>query len=1609
MRSARVLLAAAAGLLASGPAAPPQDDQVYVDEIKQDFLEKIRRCEENKDWKGLFDHYAHALKRYASRVVKLDKDRWTGVGEYLLERFSKLPRAAFDHYRLEHDGHARVEFDRALGEGSRRGREKAVEEFFFSSYTDENLDLLARECVEEGRPNEAIHYWNRLLRYYPDSEIPREVTAARLAHACLIAGNEAALADLRRHVGAAKVRGRIVVGGRETELSDFLDSARVPAPPPVARPARVPFARGADEPHFENPVGVRNEIRRWTYDFAADRGEPVGEAPPAPAPNPRGVIIRRPGYAQPPQTNEFPFFPAHARIGGRDYVLATDGTRVVAFDPGRVTGTSTTAGIYWKYPGPGAIARPNVRAGMAEYVLYKPYIGVTVDGEYAYAAMYSATRMREVNPQIPDLFEGATALKCFHIPTGKLVWDTDQGPIADLFKADKQFDYHERNFSYSSPVLVRGGRVYAGICTSPMGEQESRVLCLDQKTGRPLWCTLLASILSGGGRNPFGTDWRTVVYQTLLAEQGGAIYVNTNLGVMASLNGVTGSVQWLTGYRRSVVRAQHGMMQPTFIRPANWPVLWKGRVLILPQDADSLLAFDLLGGQPIVLPEEVKSREDFQWKLMSHLLGVVDDWLVVGGGRNSHVVRLQDFQAYPLASSDAQRTGRGVIAGDLIYLPVLNSSNNIGALAVYDVATFKNLDQVPWKEDREFGNLLVAGSSLVVSAARLTVYSDAATLRREFVHRLRQSPPHPEALLEYGEAMRANLRLEDAAESYLGFIRAAEGDPRHDARVRQVKTDLHHIFLRRGDEAAERDDLALALEHYAMARKFAHDAKSGAEATRKLAETSEKLRRWKEAVGFWQELIEKGRDEYHRDREKVSKLWQHARNRIDEIVKEAPEAYEEVEKRAAETLRAARDRGVDALKDVMDRFPNSKTARDAWQRIFDTLLKEGKLDKLRALYDELEERFRVNLNFDATRKLLDLLEKLKDLKRLEFEMGRFGERFGAEQIGQEAVRDYVERRLRELERPPAPAPAAGPLRKLGEMEAGQAAPDPQGVEAGAVPLRPLGVEPPEFARELELFARGSSVELWDLKGHRRLWACPRPGGYLGVVFMDAGADDAGPAIQSVRAGSPAERAGLARGDVLVSLDGAPVRADTLSDRLAALAPGATVALAYRRGGREAVARVELGAWPPDLRPALVGASFTRDYALAVAWEDAVASIDLATGGVQWTFRAVRDRFHLRAFHATDGRLYVYEARRPDRDRDVLRTHSPQATQERLVFRPEDAHERLLCLDDFTGELAWGRAFDLDPGAPAAPTQVHFHGKYLGEHVVLLQSVPRASQDNWALLVLSARDGEGGRYALPGRLLAWTFEPAGGVFYYVTMGSDASQRTLQSLSTDPANKEWKRVDFPALNVKYMPPAHQACTLAANREYVCLVVPPASPAQPDYRIWVFHAATGKEFRSIPLLEGRTLPALAHVPGRVLPSAVLGPDGLLYVYNVPRDRGAAAGPGRGYLTAFRLGAKEGADETAWDAVAPALGPNAAWWCLPEPRHFAVLSAQRASAPGAAGEGAMALVYDRASEGYIQMVLTDLAPPTDLSGQPANPLAWWRGRLYVSARTGLQIYGAE
>jgi len=96
---------------------------------------------------------------------------------------------------------------------------------------------------------------------------------------------------------------------------------------------------------------------------------------------------------------------------------------------------------------------------------------------------------------------------------------------------------------------------------------------------------------------------------------------------------------------------------------------------------------------------------------------------------------------------------------------------------------------------------------------------------------------------------------------------------------------------------------------------------------------------------------------------------------------------------------------------------------------------------------------------------------------------------------------------------------------------------------------------------------------------------PLDHGWLGVSSSSPDDGSAGAQISEVNAGSPAEKAGLEAGDVVVAVDDGTVKSpQDLSARVVGRSPGDKVKLKVRRGGGEQVVEATLGTRPSATTP-----------------------------------------------------------------------------------------------------------------------------------------------------------------------------------------------------------------------------------------------------------------------------------------------------------------------------------------------------------------------------------------------------------------------------------------
>jgi hypothetical protein len=213
--------------------------------------------------------------------------------------------------------------------------------------------------------------------------------------------------------------------------------------------------------------------------------------------------------------------------------------------------------------------------------------------------------------------------------TGRRLWKTE-----DLRSVRRTDPFGPNQIpveiSYSSPPIVRGSRVYAG-GWKQKGYINSVVRALDLRTGKTIWETAVGS--SQMEQTMFGELAREP-FASFLIEEGGVLYYQSNLGVIAALDARSGSVLWATTY--DFMRPEPTLRRTPILRDLVWgtnsPLLLDHLLIVTPRDSQLLLAIDTgRGPDGASRAGEVLWYHDNSHETLRDFLGHHEGWLYFTG------------------------------------------------------------------------------------------------------------------------------------------------------------------------------------------------------------------------------------------------------------------------------------------------------------------------------------------------------------------------------------------------------------------------------------------------------------------------------------------------------------------------------------------------------------------------------------------------------------------------------------------------------------------------------------------------------------------------------------------------------------------------------------------------------------------------------------------------------------------------------------------------------------------------------------------------------------------------------------------------------------------
>lgn len=529
-------------------------------------------------------------------VVEASPGYFISLAEHCHTLIAGLPPEALARYRAAVDPQARRLYEQGVQRRDAALLARVVDESFCSTWGDDALLALGEMALERGDTAGARRCWRRVhpllsdpggrplawalngvdlaehgdtvLRrleatprvggwlVYPDSDLPIADLLTRMAVAAIIAGDPATARREIAWLRTVSPGAEGLLAGRRAPLADAL------------RSLLDAEADGGALPSAEKTGPLIGRL--WPHPRPLDRRQAVRLMP-----DPFGRLRRQPIDVDdsPPTVT--------AAAWGRSVVLR-DGDDIVAVDLLTGLPAVTRRGSLYRASRGNAEVGPRAAVGWPANALRRNGLGggpmtaadaatepVTVVGDRLFA--------RVVGEPV-----GAAASPGSRIRVIGRDLARQNLAVLELKPPDEPW-------SFGGPPVVVGDRLYIAVVAADVRPRVG-VACYSSVSGRAVWQTPIASGQPPSGADDGGPPAYAVV------PGGDAIYLNTNLGVVAALEAFDGAVRWVSRYRQTV-NAEAGGRATADTAPRC--AVLGDRLYAAPRDADHSFAFDTATGRPL--------------------------------------------------------------------------------------------------------------------------------------------------------------------------------------------------------------------------------------------------------------------------------------------------------------------------------------------------------------------------------------------------------------------------------------------------------------------------------------------------------------------------------------------------------------------------------------------------------------------------------------------------------------------------------------------------------------------------------------------------------------------------------------------------------------------------------------------------------------------------------------------------------------------------------------------------------------------------------------------------------------------------------------------------
>lgn len=549
---------------------PPASSEV------KEALDDFERFQRRGAWERALKSLYSIPEDQARRFVDGSNGFIVPVARKRRDVLAGLPTDGQAAYRLLYDDEAKKLLEQADGPSERATLERINSAYFLTSVGDNAADRLGDLDFEMGRFDRAADCWLAILREHPDTDLSPALISIKAALALTRAGRSAEVAPLRRELADRYAGEKVAIGGQTATVEEHLsrllgDQGTAKGPAIVERAKTVGLEKGPD---LTRPVPAA-----WQFRFA--ESIVAGMAPP-----------ERLQWDSNPLSGAVP---AVAIVGSSLYANFLGHDLALNLDNGK---------LIWRS---GSFHNIEVPAAQNQTRMIDPA---------RFAIVASPSHVWSVSRDIKDPNQMAPFhLICRRADRGDPVWKSTDLP-----------DYAQLDLI--GPPILAGGSLFV-VARTLMNQRQAPaqeyVLAIRPVDGKVRWKTEIGTQRPDQPYYYYGM--RDTSPLPRLLEQAGAVYLDTQIGVLARLDAESGDLDWGFGYQTEPIQSSGrfffwGMMQDQETTASGTPIQAGSELFLKGAKSDRIIALD---------PGRLKVDWDRPIAKSARLVGLDEHALFLGG------------------------------------------------------------------------------------------------------------------------------------------------------------------------------------------------------------------------------------------------------------------------------------------------------------------------------------------------------------------------------------------------------------------------------------------------------------------------------------------------------------------------------------------------------------------------------------------------------------------------------------------------------------------------------------------------------------------------------------------------------------------------------------------------------------------------------------------------------------------------------------------------------------------------------------------------------------------------------------------------------------------